>query len=117
MITGGTSGIGRAAAIAFAREGARVTFCGRRKTLGAEVEQSILASADGALFVRRRAQRSGRKGLVDFTVAQFGRIDVALNNAGITLEKSLHEYSSAEWDNVLNTNLRGVFFAMKYQFP
>ena len=57
------------------------------------------------------------KAFADFTVAQFGRIDVALNNAGITLEKSLHEYSAGEWDDVLHTNLRGVFFAMKHQIP
>ena len=54
---------------------------------------------------------------VDFTVAQFGRLDVAFNNAGITVEKPLHEYSSAEWDDVLHTNLRGVFYSIKYQIP
>ena len=54
---------------------------------------------------------------VEFTVAQFGHLDIALNNAGITLEKSLHDYSSDEWDDILNTNLRGVFYAMKYQIP
>jgi len=118
MITGGTSGIGRAAAIAFAREGARVTFCGRRETLGAEVEQSIQANGGTARYLRADVRNeTDVQGFVDFTVAQFGRIDVALNNAGITLEKSLHEYSSVEWDNVLHTNLRGVFFAMKYQIP
>jgi NAD(P)-dependent dehydrogenase (short-subunit alcohol dehydrogenase family) len=54
---------------------------------------------------------------VEFTVAQFGRLDVALDNAGITLEKPLHEYTGGEWDDVLHTNLRGVFFALKYQIP
>jgi NAD(P)-dependent dehydrogenase (short-subunit alcohol dehydrogenase family) len=118
MITGATSGIGRAAAIAFAREGARVTFCGRREALGAEIEQSIRVDGGMARYCRADVRiEADVKRFADFTVAQFGRIDVALNNAGITLEKSLHEYSSSEWDDVLHTNLRGVFFAMKYQIP
>jgi NAD(P)-dependent dehydrogenase (short-subunit alcohol dehydrogenase family) len=118
MITGATSGIGRAAAIAFAREGARVTFCGRREALGAEVEQSIRGNAGIARYFRADVRiEADVQRFADFTVAQFGRIDIALNNAGITLEKSLHEYSSGEWDDVLHTNLRGVFFAMKCQIP
>lgn len=118
MITGATSGIGRAAAIAFAREGARVTFCGRREALGHEVEKEIQGKGGAARYFRADVRvEADVQGFVDFTVAQFGRIDVALNNAGITLEKPLHEYSSSEWDDVLNTNLRGVFYAMKYQIP
>jgi NAD(P)-dependent dehydrogenase (short-subunit alcohol dehydrogenase family) len=118
MITGATSGIGRAAAVAFAREGARVTFCGRREALGHEVEQEIRSRGGAAHYFRCdvRVEADVRR-FVDFTAAQLGRIDVALNNAGITLEKPLHEYTGAEWDDVLNTNLRGVFFAMKYQIP
>jgi NAD(P)-dependent dehydrogenase (short-subunit alcohol dehydrogenase family) len=118
MITGGTSGIGRAAALAFAREGARVTFCGRREALGHEVEREIRAAGGTARYLRADVRiEADVQRFVDFTVAEFGRLDVALNNAGVTLEKLLHEYSSSEWDDVLNTNLRGVFFALKYQIP
>jgi NAD(P)-dependent dehydrogenase (short-subunit alcohol dehydrogenase family) len=118
MITGGTSGIGRAAALAFAREGARVTFCGRREALGREAEREIRAAGGTARYIRADVRiEADVQRFVDFTVAQFGRLDVALDNAGITLEKPLHEYSSSEWDDVLNTNLRGVFFALKYQIP
>jgi len=118
MITGATSGIGRAAAIAFAREGARVAFCGRREALGADVEHSIRGNGGTARYFRADVRiEADVQRFVDFAVAQFGRIDVALNNAGITLEKSLHEYSSGEWDDVVHTNLRGVFFALKYQIP
>jgi NAD(P)-dependent dehydrogenase (short-subunit alcohol dehydrogenase family) len=118
MITGGTSGIGRAAALAFAREGARVTFCGRREALGHEVEREIRAAGGTARYIRADVRiEADVQRFVDFTVAEFGRLDVAFNNAGITLEKPLHEYSCSEWDDVLNTNLRGVFFALKYQVP
>ena len=83
MITGATSGIGRAAAIAFAREGARVAFCGRREALGAEVEQSIRANGGTARYFRADVRiEADVKRFADFTVAQFGRIDVALNNKG-----------------------------------
>ena len=118
MITGATSGIGRAAAVAFAREGGRVAFCGRREALGREVEQQIRAAGSAAHYFRADVRvEADVQRFVDFTVAQFGRLDVALNNAGITLEKPLHEYTSSEWDDVLHTNLRGVFYAMKYQIP
>lgn len=118
MVTGATSGIGRAAAVAFAREGARVAFCGRREALGAEVEQAIRATGGTAHYCRADVRsEADMQHFVDFTVQQCGGIDVALNNAGITLEKSLHEYSVEEWDDVLHTNLRGVFFAMKHQIP
>jgi NAD(P)-dependent dehydrogenase (short-subunit alcohol dehydrogenase family) len=118
MVTGGTSGIGRAAVMAFAREGAKVTFCGRREALGQEVERQIRGTGGTARYFRADVRiEADVQRFVDFTVGQFGHVDVALNNAGITLEKPLHEYSSAEWDDVLNTNLRGVFYAIKYQIP
>lgn len=118
MITGATSGIGRAAAVTFAREGARVTFCGRRESLGEEVEQEIRAQGGTARYFRADVRvETDVQRFIDFTVAQFARLDVAFNNAGITLEKPLHEYSSSEWDDVLHTNLRGVFFALKHQIP
>jgi NAD(P)-dependent dehydrogenase (short-subunit alcohol dehydrogenase family) len=118
MITGATSGIGRAAAMAFAREGAKVAFCGRRRALGHEVEQEIGDKGGAARYYCADVRiEADMQRFVDFTVTQFGRLDVAFNNAGITLEKPLHEYSAAEWDDVLHTNLRGVFYAIKYQIP
>jgi NAD(P)-dependent dehydrogenase (short-subunit alcohol dehydrogenase family) len=106
LITGATSGIGRAAAIGFAAEGGNVAFCGRREHGG------------NALYVRADVRdENSVKAFVDQVAQKYGRLDVAFNNAGITLERPLHEYSSAEWDDVQNTNLRGVFLAMKYEIP
>lgn len=118
MITGATSGIGRAAAIAFAREGARVSFCGRREQLGRQVEQQIRNSGGTARYFRADVRlETEMQRFTQFTTAELGGLDVAFDNAGITLEKPLHEYSSDEWDNVLHTNLRGVFYALRHQIP
>ena len=118
LITGATSGIGRAAAEQFAAEGGKVAFCGRRVNLGHEVENSIRSRGGEATYIRADVRDESQvRALVDQTVQKYGRLDVAFNNAGITLEKPLHEYTSAEWDDVLSTNLRGVFLAMKYEIP
>jgi NAD(P)-dependent dehydrogenase (short-subunit alcohol dehydrogenase family) len=118
IVTGATSGIGRAAAVAFAAEGGKVGFCGRREKLGGEVEQEIRSKGGEATYIRADVRVEAEvKEFVDQIAARYGRLDVAFNNAGITLEKPLHEYSSGEWDDVLTTNLRGVFLAMKYEIP
>ncbi|TKK90486.1 SDR family oxidoreductase [Herbidospora galbida] len=113
LITGGTSGIGEAAVRAFAAEGARVGFCGRREAEGARV-----AAETGARYVRADVRDPVQlQGFVDDTVKAFGRLDVAFNNAGITKTGPLHELSVADWDDVQNTNARGVFLAIKYEVP
>jgi NAD(P)-dependent dehydrogenase (short-subunit alcohol dehydrogenase family) len=118
IVTGATSGIGRAAALAFAMEGAKVGFCGRRTNLGQEVEQEIKVAGGEALYVKADVLVEDEiKSFIDKVAATYGRLDVAFNNAGITLEKPLHDYSAQEWDTVIGTNLRGVFLSMKYQIP
>jgi NAD(P)-dependent dehydrogenase (short-subunit alcohol dehydrogenase family) len=117
-ITGATSGIGRAAAEAFAAEGGKVAFCGRRIGLGEEVQNKIRAAGGTATYIRADVREESQvKTFIDRTVSTYGRLDVAFNNAGITVEKPLHEYAPSEWDDVTNTNLRGVFLAMKYEIP
>jgi NAD(P)-dependent dehydrogenase (short-subunit alcohol dehydrogenase family) len=118
IVTGATSGIGRAAAVAFAAEGGKIGFCGRREKLGHAVEQEIRAHGGEATYIRADVRVEAEvKAFVDQVATRYGRLDVAFNNAGITLEKPLHEYSSQEWDDVVHTNLRGVFLAMKYEIP
>jgi NAD(P)-dependent dehydrogenase (short-subunit alcohol dehydrogenase family) len=118
LITGATSGIGAVAAKMFAAEGGKVAFCGRRTDRGAQVEGEIKALGGEAKYIRAdvRIEDDVRR-LVDTTVELYGGLDICFNNAGITIERPLHEYTAAEWDDVVNTDLRGNFLALKYQIP
>lgn len=118
LITGATSGIGRAAAVRFAAEGGKVGFCGRRENLGAEVERQIREAGGEATYIRAdvRSEEDVR-GFVDQVATKYGGLHVCFNNAGVTVQKPLHEYASAEWDDVVGTNLRGSFLALKYEIP
>lgn len=118
LITGATSGIGAAAAQLFAAEGGRVAFCGRRADRGRAVEREIRAAGGEATYIRADVLiEEDVRNFVDSAVKTYGGLDVAFNNAGITVQKKLHEYSTADFDRVLNTNLRGTFLAMKYEVP
>ncbi|OHV44808.1 SDR family oxidoreductase [Pseudofrankia sp. BMG5.36] len=118
VITGATSGIGRAAAIAFAREGAKVGFCGRRESLGLQVEREIRAAGGTATYIRSDVRVPAQvQSFVDRVAQLYGGLHVALNNAGVQLVKPLHEMTVAEWDDTAHTNTRGVFLAIKYEVP
>jgi NAD(P)-dependent dehydrogenase (short-subunit alcohol dehydrogenase family) len=118
LITGATSGIGRAAALQFAAEGGLVGFCGRRESLGQEVERQIRAAGGEATYIRADVRvEADVQHFVDQVATKYGGLDVCFNNAGITVEKPLHEYTAAEWDDVIGTNLRGTFLALKFQMP
>ncbi|MGV9367283.1 SDR family NAD(P)-dependent oxidoreductase [Amycolatopsis sp. NPDC003731] len=115
LITGATSGIGREAALAFAAQGARVGFCGRRAELGREVERELRGRG---CYVRADVREPAQvESFVDTVVRRWGRLDVAFNNAGITLAKPLHEIGVDEWEDVQRTNARGVFLAIKHEVP
>ncbi|MFI9507788.1 SDR family NAD(P)-dependent oxidoreductase [Nocardia sp. NPDC052566] len=115
LVTGGTSGIGEAAVRAFAGEGASVVFCGRREELGRGIERSIGANAS---YVRADVRVAADvENLVAEVDRQFGRLDIALNNAGISRTGPTHELPIETFEDVLNTNVRGVFLSVKNEVP
>ncbi len=84
LITGGTSGIGRATALAFAREGAKVVVSGRRVEEGNETVRQVKAAGGEAIFVKVDVSKEADiKNLVDTTLRTYGRLDYAVNNAGV----------------------------------
>ncbi len=120
LITGATSGIGEGTAYAFAREGAEVMFCGRRETLGKQVEAKIKAFGGEATYMPADVrQEADVKALVNNCIQKYGRIDIAFNNAGIVNPKlaRLHEQPTADFLDTINTNALGIFLAMKYEIP
>ncbi|QFZ22892.1 SDR family NAD(P)-dependent oxidoreductase [Saccharothrix syringae] len=118
QVTGGTSGIGEATARAFAAAGARVAFCGRRTALGRDVERSIRAAGgDATYFEADVRDPASVQRFVDGAVRRYGRVDIAFNNAGVQITARLHEVTPEQWDDVVNTNARGVFLAMRHQIP
>ncbi len=120
LITGATSGIGKTTAYAFAREGAKVYFCGRRVELGRASEAEIRDFGGEATYVRADVREPDQvRGFVDGCVETYGRIDVAFNNAGIETPTAapLAEQSLADWQDVLITNATGYFLSMKWEIP
>src|ERR1700761_6872646 len=115
LITGGTSGIGRATAVAFAKEGAKVVVSGRRKAEGAETVTLVEKAGGKGLFIQADVTDEEQvKKLVQTTVDTFGRLDVAFNNAGIEGVAPLTEATVAQYDQIFNINVKGVFLSMKY---
>jgi len=120
VVTGGSSGIGRAAAIAFAAEGARVAIGARRAAESEETIRQIQAQGGEAIFVPTDVTRADQvKNLMDTAVSRWQRLDYAFNNAGIggTSFVPIPEYAEQVWDDVIDINLKGVFLSMKYEIP
>src|SRR5229473_1256607 len=119
LVTGGTSGIGRAAAIAYAKEGAKVVVAGRRAAEGEETVRLVRAQGRETLFVPTDvAQEAQVKNLIGRTLEQFGRLDFAFNNAGIEQEPTpFLEQNEETFDRVMAINVKGVWLSMKYEIP
>jgi NAD(P)-dependent dehydrogenase (short-subunit alcohol dehydrogenase family) len=118
LVTGGTSGIGKVTALAFAKEGAKVVLSGRREQEGQAVVEEIKKAGGGAHFVRADvAQEADVKRLVDETVARFGRLDVAFNNAGVEWVGAFGEVTEADYRRIFDINVWGVITSMKYEIP
>jgi NAD(P)-dependent dehydrogenase (short-subunit alcohol dehydrogenase family) len=119
LITGATSGIGKTTAYAFAKEGAKVFFCGRRTNLGEANAREIQAFGGEATYMQADVRKeSDVRNFINGCVQKYGRIDIAFNNAGIEAPpKAITELSLEEWNNVIATNATGVFLSMKYEIP
>lgn len=119
LVTGGGVGIGRATALALAREGAQVVIGNRNSERGDEVVKAVQDAGGEASFLRTDVESEGDiKALVDHAVSTYGRIDVAFNNAGIEgLVAPLVDQTDDNFHSVMNINVRGVWLSMKYQIP
>jgi NAD(P)-dependent dehydrogenase (short-subunit alcohol dehydrogenase family) len=117
IVTGGSSGIGQATAIAFGKAGAKVVVAARRHSEGEETVSQIRLAGSEAMFVKTDvAQESDIETLVSKTVETYGRLDYAFNNAGIGSGNiPLHEQSIEQFDQLMSINVRGLFLCMKYE--
>jgi NAD(P)-dependent dehydrogenase (short-subunit alcohol dehydrogenase family) len=118
LVTGGTSGIGKATAIELARAGAKVVLSGRREKEGAQVVAEIKKLGGEAAFVRADiAKDADVKAMVKFAVDKFGKIDIAFNNAGVEWVGPLDQATEAEYHRVFDTNVWGVLNSMRHEIP
>jgi len=118
LITGGTSGIGEAAAILFAAEGARVAITGRNQERGHAITAQILQNGGKAIFIRTDVRKAGEcRRAVDETLSAFGKLDILFNNAGVFYPHTILDCSEEEWDLQLDVNLKGTFLMSKFALP
>ncbi len=119
LITGAGSGIGRATAVAFAGEGARVVVCDVNDTDGETTVATLRKSGAEAEFVHADVSRAADcAAMVDRALSRFGRLDVAFNNAGINLAVApIAEVDETQWQRIVGINLTGVFLSMKAEIP
>ncbi|GAA0557982.1 SDR family NAD(P)-dependent oxidoreductase [Chitinophaga japonensis] len=119
LVTGGTSGIGRSIAIAYAQAGAKVVVNGTNDERGAAVVAEITEAGGEALYVKADVGSARDcEMLVHATLAAFSRLDIACNNAGIFhTPVPVVDFDEQLWQRVINTNLNGTFYCMRYQLP
>lgn len=117
-ISGATSGIGEAAAILFAQEGARVAIVGRRVDQGRRIAQQIQAVGGEALAIQCDVGRADDvRRSIEAAASRFGGLNILVNNAGMVQVKPLHECGEADWELVMGVNVKSMFLAVKYALP
>jgi NAD(P)-dependent dehydrogenase (short-subunit alcohol dehydrogenase family) len=119
VITGGGTGIGRATALLFAREGAAVVLAGRRKEpLEKTAREIVQAGGRSEVVVTDVSESAQVRGLFDQTEKLFGKIDILFNNAGVFITgREAQDYTEEEWERVFKVNFWGTFYGMKYVVP
>jgi 3-oxoacyl-[acyl-carrier protein] reductase len=119
VVTGATRGIGRAIAKMMLEEGAQVAICGRQQSAVDQAVAELRAETGGKVAGKAADVRSHEDiaGLFRFVDAQFGGLDVLVNNAGVGVFQSVSDFSVEEWQATLETNLSGVFYCCREAFP
>jgi NAD(P)-dependent dehydrogenase (short-subunit alcohol dehydrogenase family) len=120
LVTGGGSGIGRATALAFGREGAKVVVSDVNADGGEETVSTIKEAGGESTFVHADVSRAADvEAMIQRVLQVYGRLDCAYNNAGIEGESTvrLHEYPEEHWDRLMSINLKGVWLCLKYEIP
>lgn len=120
LVTGGSSGLGAATAVKFAQEGAKVVIAARRAEQSLQVVRRIADAGGEAHFVQADvSQAADIEYMVEATLEKFGRLDCAVNNAGIAGPRRtpIADVTEAQWDEVMDVNLKGVWLCMKQQIP
>jgi NAD(P)-dependent dehydrogenase (short-subunit alcohol dehydrogenase family) len=117
VITGGTDGIGKAIAVTFAKEGAKIMMVGRDEKKGQTALEEVRRFGEATYFKGDVSDSSQVRRLVDETIRKYGKIDVLVNNAAVCPPGSVVTTSEETWDQVIGVNLKGVFLCSKYIVP
>jgi len=119
LVTGGSTGIGRSVALAYAKAGAKVAVADLNEAGGQETVQQITNAGGAAFFFKMDAgSPKDNEALVDAVMDHYGKLDIACNNAGIGgAQAPVGEYPLEGWEEVIRINLSGPFFGMRYQIP
>jgi len=118
LITGGTSGIGEATAVLFAKEGAKVAITGRNEKRGYAVAEKIMNDGGKAIFIRSDVRKAEEcRHAVDETLRVLDRLDILFNNAGVFYPHTILDCTEEEWDLQMDVNLKGTFLMSKAALP
>ncbi len=118
IVTGASSGIGRAAAIAFGKAGAKVVVVARREDKGQETVRLVQDAGGEALFEQTDVTKASEvEAMVQKTLETYGRLDYAFNNAGSGISGKVADLAETDWDLEINANLKSVWLSMKYEIP